>query len=346
MKYALQGSITSATQAISDMPQIWSDCLKGKGIIDLSQVPILSQYQYLWSTGSFTSKLAGFFSGLVLKGDVKTLDKKNAPEIFQHTDFKGQVYSLNEMVIDVNTLIRELAKPHKDIIYKIDSLNTEDLHCNENGTLESIDLHAKPLESIQLRAQRFIFTAGNGNAVILNKLNHPEIKMQQRPLQMVVVKTDFLYSVYAHCLGLGATPRVTITTHKSHAGKMIWYIGGQIAEEGVTRTQEEQIAVAKKELSGLFPWLDFSRAEFAAFFVDRAEAAQPDKKRPDSCSVKQIRNVMIAWPTKLAFAPKLTHEIIEKIQHDNLLPQLTNTQALHAWPTPAFVKPIWDELLP
>src|SRR5688500_449335 len=102
MKYALQGSITSATQAISDMPTIWENCVRGMGEIDLSHVPILSKQQYLWSTASFTSKLAGMFSGLVLKGNVAALDKIHFPEIFQSPNFKGQVYSLDELVIDVN----------------------------------------------------------------------------------------------------------------------------------------------------------------------------------------------------------------------------------------------------
>lgn len=345
MKYALQGALTNAAQAISDMPKIWDDCLQGRGVIDLSHVPVLSKHQYLWSTGSFTSKLAGFFSGLVLKGNVKSLDKSDSPDIFQHANFKGQVYSLDEMVIDVNMLIRELAKPNQDAIYKIDSLTADQLHFDEQGNLTSIEIHVEPLEPIQLKAQRFVFTAGSGNEVLLNKLMRPDVKMQRRPLQMVVVKTDFPYSLYAHCLGLGATPRVTITTHKAFDGKMIYYIGGQIAEEGVNRSAEEQVNVTRKELSELFPWLDFSSAKFAAFFVDRAEPMQPDGKRPDSCYSKEIENMIVAWPTKLAFAPKLADDIIEKIQTANIQPRLTDTRELRAWPMPAFVKPIWDELL-
>ena len=96
--------------------------------------------------------------------------------------------------------------------------------------------------------------------------------MQRRPLHMMIVKTDFDYALYAHCLGLGSTPRVTITTHKTIDDKSVWYIGGQIAEEGVKRDSKAQIQTAKKELIELFPWLDFSKAQFATFFIDRAEA--------------------------------------------------------------------------
>src|SRR5580765_7885011 len=50
MKYALQGIMTSSTQAIAKMPAIWKQCLDGDGEIDLSHVPVLSKEQFLWST--------------------------------------------------------------------------------------------------------------------------------------------------------------------------------------------------------------------------------------------------------------------------------------------------------
>src|SRR5947207_2050847 len=49
-KYALQGALTPAAQAIADMPATWQRCLQGKGEIDLSNVPVLSHHQYLFST--------------------------------------------------------------------------------------------------------------------------------------------------------------------------------------------------------------------------------------------------------------------------------------------------------
>jgi glycerol-3-phosphate dehydrogenase len=346
MKYALQGAVTGAAATIADMPKIWNDCLHGKGVMDLSHVPVLSEHQYLWSTASLTSKIAGFFSGLLLKGNVESLTKETFPQVFQHADFKGQVYSLDEMVIDVNALVRELVKPNQDVIYKIDPLTEEHLHLDDKGQLSSIEICVAPLDPIRIQAQRFVFTAGAGNEILTKKLNCPDIKMQRRPLQMVVVKTDYTHSLYAHCLGLGATPRITVTTHRAHDGKSIWYLGGQLAEEGIKRTPEEQIAFARSELSELFPWLDFSNAQFATFFVDRAEAMQPDGKRPDSCYVKETENMILAWPTKLAFAPKLADEVIEKLKKAKIQPSLADVRAMRAWPIPAFAKPVWDELLP
>src|SRR5438445_5157476 len=107
MKYALQGSLTAASDAISRMPEVWQSCLSGVGSIDLRDVPVLSTHQYLWTTSALSSKLAGFFASVALKGDVKSLKRAEFPAIFQNPQFKGQLYSLDEMVIDVHALIRE-----------------------------------------------------------------------------------------------------------------------------------------------------------------------------------------------------------------------------------------------
>ncbi len=51
--------------------------------------------------------------------------------------------------------------------------------------------------------------------------------MQERPLHMVMVKHTITIPVYAHCLGLNHTPRITITSHKAKDKKSVWYLGGR-----------------------------------------------------------------------------------------------------------------------
>lgn len=345
IKYALQGMMTNAAQAIANMPQIWDDCLHGRGIIDLSQVPILSKHQYLWSTGSLASKIAGFFAGMALKGNVQELSHNDFPEIFQTPLFKGHVYSLDEIVIDVLAVIRELVKLNQDVIYKIDPIQEEQIQFDSNGRLISFEMQAEPIEPVLVKAQKYIFTAGAGNEDLLRSIKNKGFAMQRRPLHMVIVKTGLPHKLFAHCLGLGSVPRITITTHKTYDDQSVWYIGGQIAEEGVKRDAKEQIIVARKELHDLFPWLDFSKAHFATFFVDRAEALDPEGKRPNSCYVKEMENVIAGWPTKLALAPKLAEEIIQLLQKSELVHHPAELRALRAWPIPALAKPVWDELL-
>ncbi len=345
MKYALAGEATSSMEAIADMPKVWQKCLRGQGEIDLTHVPVLSEQQYLWSPNALAAKLAGFFAGLALKGNIKTLSKEEFPELFQHPKFKGQVYSLDEIVIDVNSLVRELVKPNQDVIFKMDPFTEEALQIDATGRLVSLDAQVSTRKSLQIQAQKYIFTAGSGNELLIKKLIHVDIATQRRPLHMVLVKTSMPYSLYAHCLGLGMTPRITITTHKMKDGNTAWYLGGQLAEEGVKRSATEQIQEANKELCHLFPWLDFSTAQFATFRVDRAEPLQPGGKRPDSVCVEESENIMVAWPTKLAFAPKLAAEIIQRLQSVHIQPGVHDVRELRSCSIPCLAKPIWEELL-
>jgi glycerol-3-phosphate dehydrogenase len=344
-KYALQGVMTNAAQAITDMPAVWQECLKGKGEIDLSQVPVLSQYQYLFSTNKLAGTVAGFFASMTLQGKMEALSPPEYPEVFRHAQFKGVVYALEEMTLDVQALVRELVKPNQDVIFKINPFNAEQLHLDASNNLEALDVQTALGEHIHIKAKKYIFTAGAGNEVLLKKLNQKNLNAQRRPLHMVLVKTDFSFPVYAHCMGMGATPRITITTHQARDGKTVWYLGGQIAEEGVKRDSEAQIAIARKELKELFPWLDFAAAQFASFIVDRAEPQQPGAKRPDSSYLQDIGNMIVAWPTKLALAPKLAEEIIACLSCPTIKQGMFDTRALRAFPMPAIATAVWDELL-
>jgi hypothetical protein len=142
---------------------------------------------------------------------------------------------------------------------------------------------------------------------------------------------------------LGSRPRLTITTHHTQDGSTIWYLGGSLAEEGVGRDRETQIQAARDELYTLFPWLDFSEAQFSTFMIDRAEPKQKGGLKPESTFTKVINNMIIAWPTKLALAPRLTDDIMQHLQKLKLIPQLCDTRELRAWPMPPLARPIWED---
>jgi glycerol-3-phosphate dehydrogenase len=343
MKYALQGKMTNDAQAMADMPAVWRACLEGKGEIDLSSVPILSQHHYLWSPTKFAAKLAGFLAGAALSSKVDSLAKTNYPTVFQHPSFRGEVFALDEMVIDVPALIRAFAKANHDAVFKIEPLCGDELKFDDDGKLVSATVYYSG-KSIEVTAQQFIFAAGAGNEVIINVLKEPTIAMQRRPLHMVMVQTPFDYPLYAHCLGLGARPRVTITTHHLQNGKAVWYLGGQLAEDGVNRDSAAQIQAAREELYGLFPWLDFTDARFYTFRVDRAEPRQKNGLKPESSFTKVIANMTIAWPTKLALAPQLANDILMQLQQAQLKPKWCDTRELRSWPMPPIAVPMWEEI--
>lgn len=344
MKYALQGAYTKAAQEVADMPTLWQHCLQGQGEINLSQVPILSQQQYLWAKGKFTSQLAGFFANVTLQGKIELLSPAIYPAVFQNTAFKGKVYALNEMVIDVPALIHALAKPHLDVIYKINPLTENHLCLTDTGELSGLRIENAG-QSLEIKASQYIFTAGSGNELLEKKFKNTLFKAQRRPLHMVLAKTPFAYALYAHCLGLSATPRLTITTHQTNTGETVWYLGGQLAEEGMQRDHAQQINLARRELMTLFPWLDWSAVQFAAFFVDRAESFQIDGKRPDSSSLQISGNCTAAWPTKLALAPKLAQDIMAQLQRSAIKPTPGDLTQLAHWSKPPITEPIWETLL-
>jgi hypothetical protein len=103
-------------------------------------------------------------------------------------------------------------------------------------------------------------SAGGGTADLLEALGLSQPAMQRRPLHMIIAKGPSLKPLYAHCLGGGTKPRITVTTHPAADGKWVWYLGGDIAEaDGVAREPAEQIATAQKELGQLLPWIDLSQ---------------------------------------------------------------------------------------
>lgn len=346
-KYALHGQLTTAASTMATMPDRWRTCLSGQGDIDLTQARILSSAQYLWSPHKLVGKITGFFTALALQGKLESLKIKDSPPIFANHPFKGQVFRLNEVVLDVPSIIAALSKTYQQAILKVDPLTATALQWNPQGQLQSISLHLNQANVGELTAKRYIFTAGEGNEQLLSPaITKDWVKMQRRPLQMIAVKIPYPDAhLYGHCLGASRLPRITITTHITRAGETVWYLGGQIAEEGVARQPAQQIAAAQQELTALFPWWDFEGLAWKTLIINRAEVSQANGSRPDSCWFKAIHNVLIAWPTKLAFAPRLSDDINAHLIATGIKPegQMQKFSDLTSrWPKPAIAKPIWE----
>ena len=182
-----------------------------------------------------------------------------------------------------------------------------------NFTVEAVDG-----EVWIINAEKIILSAGKGNADLLKQMGRNVPEMQLRPLQMVMVRGGLPEKLYAHCLGASVNPRITITSHEDKKGNIVWYLGGQLAEEGIKRTAEGQISKAKKELQSLMPWLDFPAMQWATFNISRAEPKQKEGKRPDNSFCFEEDNVITAWPTKLALSPNLAADVLKQLEKDNV----------------------------
>ena len=335
-KYALHGALTGASEAIADMPRRWREALAGNGELDLNGVRLLSEAHYLWSPGTLAGNLTSFFASKAVRGRVDQVKGDQLPPALQDPRFKGKVYRLSELVVDVPSLIERLAE-----------LAGDGLLAGQNiePVIENDELIGLRIDGREIHAQRIIFSAGAGNAELLASAGISVPAQQLRPLHMVLVKGPSLKPLYAHCLGGGPKPRITVTTHPAANGEWVWYLGGDIAEaDGVARTSEEQIAVARKELGNLLPWIDLSQAQWATLRVNRAEPAQSGLVRPDNAFLADQGRLLVGWPTKLALAPDFADRVISALENDGIKPG--TVPALPEFARPPLGETAWEQLLP
>jgi glycerol-3-phosphate dehydrogenase len=333
-KYALHGALTGASEAIADMPRRWREALQGSGELDLAGVRLLSDAHYLWSPGSLAGNITSFFASKAVRGRVDQVKGEHLPPALQHPKFKGKVYRLAELVLDVPSLIERLAELAGDGLLAAERITP--LH--EQGELVGLLVDGR-----EIRAQRIVLSAGRGNAELLAALGLSQPAQQLRPLHMVLVKGPTLKPLYAHCLGGGPKPRVTVTTHPAADGEWVWYLGGDLAEaEGVARDEAAQIRAAQHELSELLPWVDLSSARWATLRVERAEPAQSGLVRPDNAFLDEQGKLLVGWPTKLALAPDFADRVLAALARDAIQP--ASHAPLPALPRPAVAPAAWEEL--
>jgi len=335
-KYALHGALTGASEAIADMPRRWREALAGTGELDLSGVRLLSEAHYLWSPGTIAGNLTSFFASKAVRGRVDQVKGDQLPPALQDRGFKGKVYRLAELVVDVPSLLQRLAELAGDSLLageRIEPLREGD------------ELVGLRVDDREIRAQRVVLSAGAGTADLLADLGLNQPAMQRRPLHMVIAKGPSLKPLYAHCLGGGPKPRITVTTHPAADGQWVWYLGGDLAEaDGVAREPEAQIAAAKKEVAGLLPWVDLSQVRWATLRVDRAEPAQSGLVRPDNAFLADQQRLLVGWPTKLALAPDFADRVLHALDRDGIKP--ANLPALPDLPKPPLGQAEWERLLP
>lgn len=335
-KYALHGALTGASEAIADMPRRWREALAGNGELDLTGVRVLSQAHYLWSPGTLAGNLTSFFASKAVRGRVDQVKGSDLPPALQHPKFKGKVYRLAELVLDVPSLVTRMAELAGDSL-----LAAQRIEPLQDGN----ELVGLRIDDREVRAQRVVLSAGAGNAELLGALGLQQPAQQLRPLHMVMAKGPALKPLYAHCLGGGPKPRVTVTTHPAADGQWVWYLGGDLAEaDGVARDEAAQIRAAQKELADLLPWVDQSETRWATVRVDRAEPAQSGLVRPDNAFLAEQGRLLVGWPTKLALAPDFADRVLASFEREGVRPGSHAAQP--ELPRPAVAQPVWETLLP
>ena len=193
-------------------------------------------------------------------------------------------------------------------------------------------------DGTRIEARQFLFATGRGQQAVIEALGAPArgVATQRRPLKMAMLRGD-LPSLHCHLVGSGIRPLVSITSHRDRQGRTVWYLGGDLAEEGVGQSDTELLAAARTLIARLLPSVPLDGLTGAALAIDRAEPAQVEGRLTDDPVIEQVGNVMLAWPSKLAFAPLLADRVRER-----LLDRPRGEIRLPDLPPPPLAEPPWE----
>jgi glycine/D-amino acid oxidase-like deaminating enzyme len=340
VKYALDGTWSEGSQTVSAMPAVWRACLAGTGEVDLRGTRVLSDGYYLWSGSALPARLGAFLAGKLLRGRVQQLAPADYPQALQSPDFGGQVYRLDELVLDVPSLLAVLSTRQRDAIYAIDWQRAALGREGRRAVVDTGDCLLAP--------RRLLLTAGAGNEALIAGLDSTRPAMQRRPLQQVLVRHQCPLPLFGHCLGGGASPRLSISSHRDQADRPVWSLGGDLATGSAGWPVQRLIERAQHELAAVLPWLDLGQCDWATVRLDRAEPRQGKLRRPEQAFIGRldgVDNTLAAWPTKLTLCPALGSALCSRLEQDGILPhfpQALDPLAGLARPPPA--TPYWDTL--
>jgi glycine/D-amino acid oxidase-like deaminating enzyme len=310
LKYAVGGKLTDSSEALAAMPARWLAALKGEGPVDLSGAKLLSDHQLMWSLPGVISQVVSFFGSKALRGRSSGIARQDYPAVFDTDAYEGKLFRIDEPVVDPVSVIRELARGVAEETYLIEWGKNASIQ-SERGEISSITLTTDSGETIDVQAKDYLLAAGAGNGPILEELGIPAPAMQLRPLHQLIIRKAGLPHFFSVCVGTGAKPPLVSTTHVDRAGRTVWYVGGDIAEQnGVARSEAEQIDAGKALFAKLMPWFDLDGAEWFTWRGNRAEPHTGTGDRPSGAYLKRVGNVLVAWPTKFALAPNLADQVL------------------------------------
>jgi len=316
LKYVSDGTLNKAAASIADMPTRWRQCLDGNGEVDLQSCRVLSEQFYMLPGNSLRARLLSFLGSKALASKTASLPAKDYPDLFRN-HVNGPLYRIADFVLDVPSLLATLCANHTDAVFSIDWQQAH-LDKDPQGKITGLQFNDGP----RIEASHYVFCCGGGTTSLLQDLDLPDVPMQRRPLQQVMVRHQTSDPAFVHCVSsrVDLTPELTITTHTNNQGQPVWYLGGRLAEDGVGMAPDRLIDSARSKLEKLFPWCDFSKAQWATLDIDRAEARQPDGRRPENASMITRDNLAVCWPTKLTMAPALADRVLSYIESNGTKP--------------------------
>lgn len=340
LKYTLDGLLHPSAQAIREMPDHWRECLAGRRAPDLHNTRIRAEQCHLWRTDSLRSRLGMIGASVGLRVAPRKVAADERPDAL--ADVPGTVATVAEPVIDPCSLLMDLASQHHERLLLTKPLDDSTVVKSEaDRRIRLRAAHGDALREMVIAPQHIALTVGASNADLARLfIGKSPIAQQRRPLHMVMMRGN-LPPLNGHCVD-GARTRVTITSDIDTAGRTIWQVGGQLAEEGVTMTEADLIRHAREEIQAVLPGLDLTGVEWSTYRVDRAEPATSSGARPEDAFAEKRSNVIIAWPTKLALAPRLALKILELLDPPSAAIASDSSSIPADWPRPTIASPPWE----
>ncbi len=305
-RYMLTANYSIHAESVAPLPERWNACLRGEGELDLSGVRVLSERQVMWSTGGLLGHLAVNTATYILKARARKLETRDVPLALADSSVPS-VYELPEKVLDIGSLVNVLSAPHGARIRK--------------GSIESLGRDGRLVVSgISIEAQIVICAAGVGNEDLMALLGVGRGGAQQRPLRQLMVKTMSSF-LYGHGINASYKPRVTVTSHPLPSGGYVWYLGGALADETLSLTEDDAVAFAKQEMKAMFSHLHWDDKQWATWYGVRAEASSPTGRLPNGPVVQEYGNVLVVWPTKLTLTPLLGDYVLQCLSERRVVPE-------------------------
>ncbi|MDX2146384.1 MAG: aldo/keto reductase [Planctomycetota bacterium] len=324
----------------------WEQALGGQGPADLRSVRVLSPTNVLWAF-SAAHKLKLSLAGRLLASDNQRLARGAYPPAFAGAPSGITLVEVNEVCLDTQSLCVHLARSGTGQIWYPSTPEDVKIECRSADGSGKKDVLIEVHRSQRLVASAAIFASGAGNQTLLQSVGEePARWCQRRPLHMLYA-IGAPHPLFGHCFEGRSDdkPRLTITTSRS-GSKLVWYIGGWIAEEGVNREAQAQIERGKHELRECLAWLSLDGLQWGTLNIDRAEGledvpeeatprsspSRPASARPGREVLRRVRDLPLfaAWPTKLALAPLLAQRVVEGIREIGVGPSgtpITSTSA-------------------
>jgi len=338
LKYSLKGIITDSARAIAAMPPHWRDCLADTQPPNLSGVRVRDDFCYLWRTDSIKSRIGLFGASRVLRARPTVIEKSDWPDALRQCP--GEVYRVDEQVIDPCSLVATLREQHLTRLLALDPQQPLDVQAGHDAEAARVVLRSATGQTQAITTTRVVLTAGSGNAPLREAFGLTNPLIQKRPLHMPMVKGD-LPRISGHCAD-GARTRITVTWDQASDGQTVWQVGGQVAEDGVKLSPDELLPRARAEVAACIPGLDLTGTRWAAYRVDRAEPMTGQGARPEDAFAQRDGCVVTAWPTKLALAPRLADAVLTHLPepgapHDPEDP-------FRGWGRPDVALPPWESV--